>query len=242
MNLTIDIGNTRAKLSLFDKTECINTFDEGTSLAHTLEEIFKHYAIEACAVSCVGQEREHLEEMLKKQTDIVLFVDGNTPGPIENAYCGRSTLGADRWAAAVGAATLKPHTDLLIIDAGTCITYDLVSSDGRYLGGNISPGIEMRFQALHEHTARLPKLTPEGEVPLWGTDTASAIRTGVMRGVQHEIGGFISEFTDIYPQLFVFLTGGTPFCFPERLKSRIFAQPNLVSLGLNVLLQHHRKG
>ncbi|MBR6482813.1 MAG: type III pantothenate kinase, partial [Bacteroidaceae bacterium] len=93
MNLTIDIGNTRAKLSLFDKTECINTFDEGTSLAHTLEEIFKHYAIEACAVSCVGQEREHHEEMLKKQTDIVLFVDGNTPGPIENAYCGRSTLG-----------------------------------------------------------------------------------------------------------------------------------------------------
>lgn len=242
MNLTIDIGNTRAKICLFDDTACINTFDEGVSLTHTLEEIFKNHAIDACAVSCVGRERKHLEEMLKRQTDCVLFVDGNTPGPIENAYSGRNTLGADRWAAAVGAATLKPNTDLLIIDAGTCITYDLVSSNGRYLGGNISPGIEMRFQALHEHTARLPKLTSEGETPLWGTDTASAIRTGVMRGVQHEIEGFISEFTDIYAQLFIFLTGGTPFCFPERLKSRIFAQPNLVSIGLNVLLRHHHKG
>lgn len=242
MNLTIDIGNTRTKLCVFDHGKCLLATDEGTSLEHTVADICRTYLIEACAVACVGQEPEHLDAMLREHIPFVMRIDGNTPGPLQNAYCGKSTLGADRWAAAVAAATLKPRTDLLVIDAGTCITYDLVSSDGIFLGGNISPGITMRFRALNEQTAHLPQLDTDGEIPSWGTDTASAIRTGVMRGVQHEMEGFINEFIDIYPQLLIFLTGGSPFRFPERLKNRIFAQPNLVSLGLDVLLRHHREG
>lgn len=242
MNLTIDIGNTRTKICVFEHGECLLTTDAGESLENAVADICRSHPIDACAVACVGQEPEHLNHFLKTHVPFVMRVDGETPGPLQNAYSSPHTLGADRWAAAVAAASLKPYSDLLVIDAGTCITYDLISAKGVFLGGNISPGITMRFHALNEHTARLPELNAEGAPPRWGTDTASAIRAGVLRGVQHEMEGFINEFIEIYPWLLIFLTGGSSFCFPERLKSRIFAQPNLVSMGLDVLLRHHRKG
>jgi type III pantothenate kinase len=143
----------------------------------------------------------------------------------------------DRIAAAVGAYSILPQRDILIIDAGTAITYDIVTKDGEYIGGNISAGIDLRFKALNEFTAKLPLVKSDGVKPFIGNNTETAIRCGILDGVKHEIEGFINQFTAKYPHLLVFLTGGTDFDFDERVKKRIFADKFLVLRGLNRILQ-----
>ena len=135
--------------------------------------------------------------------------------------------------------TIRPSHDLLIIDAGTCITYEFVTAAGEYLGGNISPGLDMRLKALHEHTARLPLIAQEGPTPAIGCDTETAIRAGVVHGIRLEIEGYIRQYQEKYPGLFVFLTGGTCFDFDSRLKNCIFADKYLVPRGLNRILEYN---
>ena len=170
-------------------------------------------------------------------------MDHTTPLPIRNLYATPQTLGTDRLAAVIGAyeetkQLTGRYAPALVIDAGTAITYDFINARGEYLGGNISPGVEMRFKALHQFTSRLPLTEAEGPHPSIGHSTDTAIRCGVMDGVRHEIEGFIRSFSVKQSNLLIFLTGGDSIEFDERIKNRIFADKFLVAKGLNSILMH----
>ena len=162
--------------------------------------------------------------------------------PLSNAYSSPETLGMDRLAAAIGAWSLKPGHDLLVVDAGTAVTYDFVSADGVYHGGNIAPGIELRFKSLHEHTGGLPLVGTKGDILMFGRDTETAIRSGVMNGIRHELEGYLTEMTTMYPSLLVFLTGGDAEFFDIKAKNSTFAVPDLVLRGLARITEYNEKG
>ena len=166
----------------------------------------------------------------------------STPIPLRNAYSSPETLGMDRLAAAVGAWFLNPGHDMLVVDAGTAVTYDFVSADGTYRGGNIAPGIGLRLKSLHEHTGALPLVSAQGSIPQFGNDTETAIRSGVINGIRHELEGYIAEISFISPSLLVFLTGGDAEFFDIKAKSSTFAVPDLVLLGLARIAEYNEQG
>ena len=239
MNLVIDIGNTVAKLAVFENGEPV--YDEITSntALEALSQVAERFRPEKAVVSAVVELTEEARNRIDALAIPTLFVNGETPTPAKIRYRTPETLGPDRLAAAVGAMTVRPEHNLLIIDAGTCVTYEFVTADGEYLGGNISPGLDMRLKALHEHTARLPLIAQEGQTPVIGYDTETAIRAGVVHGVRLEIEGYIRQYQEKYPELFVFLTGGSCFDFDSRLKNCIFADKYLVPRGLNRILEYN---
>ena len=239
--LTIDIGNSSAKIAVFD-SELKNgmLFFEriDNSDLHLLGSIVSDFnPAHAIVCSTVGFT-EQITNAVSSVCKHAIFMDYTTPIPIHNCYKTPETLGMDRLAAVIGAYG-QTQGNTLVIDSGTAITYDLVSADGDYLGGNISPGVDMRFKALHEHTAKLPLVTEDGEKPELGSTTETAIRCGVIEGVKHEISGVISDFYVKYPKLYVFLTGGEQLNFATSIKNRIFADDYLVLKGLNMIMQYN---
>ena len=239
MNLVIDIGNTVAKLAAFDGDELKEViFDSNRTLAQ-LPEFCKRYPFErAIAVTVVDLE-EAVARSLEGLPFPVLWLDKDTPLPVQNLYETPQTLGYDRIAAVVAANACCPGRDLLVIDAGTCVTYEFVDAQGRYHGGNISPGMQMRFKALHHLTGHLPLVSAEGRMLPMGKDTETAIRAGVLKGMEYEIEGYIRRMKHKYPELLVFLTGGDDFSFDTNLKSIIFADRFLVLKGLNRILGYN---
>ncbi len=236
MNMTIDIGNTRTKVAVFDgSTFVMEEKFEDAPVGH-IKDMAERYKPACVAYCSVAAEVHGMEELLAALPCPVLRVTGETPSPVQVCYRTPATLGADRLAAVVGAVTLQPATDLLVIDAGTCITYDLVEASGRYVGGNISPGVEMRLDALHVRTARLPRVEADGDVPELGYDTATAIRAGVVRGIGYELQGCIRHWQKRYPELRIFLTGGDRYAFSEAVRQNLLTDSHLVARGLNRLL------
>ena len=179
------------------------------------------------------------EEALRHIQIPILRFSQDTPIPITNRYRTPETLGSDRLAAVIGASSLKPGKDLLIIDAGTCITYEVIDARGNYWGGNIAPGMQMRLKALHEFTARLPLVEAEGDVPGMGYSTETAIRSGVLRGMKYEIEGYIKSLRTKFPHLLVFLTGGNRINFDTNIKNIIFTDKYIVPRGLNKILDYN---
>ena len=192
-------------------------------------------------VGSVRDLTEHEERALASLKFPLLRFSPSTPIPISNRYRTPETLGSDRLAAVIGASSLKPGTDLLIIDAGTCITYEVIDARGNYWGGNIAPGMQMRLRALHEFTARLPLVEADGEVPGMGYNTETAIRSGVLRGMKYEIEGYIKSMRSKFPHLQVFLTGGDHINFDTNIKNSIFSDRYLVPRGLNKILDYNEK-
>lgn len=239
MKLIIDIGNTVAKLVAFDGDDPIEEFRTSNETLDGLENFISKHPFEKGIVATVRPIEQKVMEMLGNLPFPLLMFTPETPVPIQNRYKTPSTLGSDRLAAAVGAATLKPGKDLLIIDAGTCITYEVIDGQRNYWGGNIAPGMHMRLRALHEFTARLPLVSPKGEVPGMGYDTETAIRSGVLRGMKYEIEGYIRSMRAKYPHLLVFLTGGDEINFDTKIKSIIFADKFIVPRGLNKILDYN---
>ena len=178
----------------------------------------------------------------------ILF-DHNTPVPIVNAYDTPETLGQDRLAAAVGAVALCPDENLLIIDAGSAVTYDFVSAQGRYEGGNIAPGIKMRFVMLHRMTKKLPQVDlDENElIPLFGTNTHDAIAAGVVRGVVYEVKGYMRTLGERTEHFQTFLTGGNaPYILnnlrsPNAVEYPVRYEKHLVLIGLNTILCYNKQ-
>ena len=167
----------------------------------------------------------------------MLFPNLNTRLPFKNLYLDKETLGFDRIAAAAGAQALFPGENIIIIDAGTAITIDVVTKEGQFIGGNISPGVDMRFKALNEFTSKLPLVKIEGETGITAKTTEDAIRFGVFNGIKYEMDGYIDAFNQIYENLKVILTGGDHKYFDKKLKNSIFADSNLTLKGLNKILQ-----
>nr|WP_302831869.1 type III pantothenate kinase [uncultured Bacteroides sp.] len=239
MNLIIDIGNTVAKIAAFDG----NTMQEviyGSN--QTLEELpafCRKYTFDRAIVATVIDLGKQALVQLASLSAPLLWLDEKTPLPVENLYETPQTLGYDRMAAVVGANEQFPGKNILVIDAGTCITYEFIDAAGRYHGGNISPGMQMRFRALHRFTGRLPLVSAEGRRVPMGKDTDTAIREGVLRGIEHEISGYIMAMKHKYAEVLVFLTGGDDFSFDTNLKSIIFADRFLVLKGLNRILNYN---
>lgn len=236
MNLIIDIGNNSAKFFLFKEEQIIlHTRKSNTSFS-IIGEWNALYDIERAIVSSViGEPEELLAELSKLKAPTVWF-GSKCQLPIEVKYRTPHTLGSDRLAAAVGAWHTAPGRNMLVIDAGSAITIDFVDKMGNYHGGNIAPGVKMRLMALHEFTGKLPMVEKEGETPAMGYDTETAIRSGVLNGICHEIDGYINEFKEKYGDVFVFLTGGDEKPLKKRIKSCIFAEKFLVAKGLNRIL------
>lgn len=235
--LIVDIGNSSAKIALFDGDTLIEQLCVShEALPRTLREQAAHTPIKAAILSSVIPLGEELESTLEALPFPCLGMSAQLKMPFRIAYKTPDTLGPDRLAAVAEAWAQCPGRNLLVIDAGTAITYDVVTADGIYHGGQISPGITMRFKALHQFTGKLPLVSREGERTPIGNTTETAIREGVLQGVDREIEGYIHEYSQKYPDLLVFLTGGDAFFLDNRVKSRTFADNLLVIKGLNRIL------
>lgn len=241
MNLVLDFGNTKIKAAVFSETNEIEEFFTWDAYSErVIDEIKTKYLIENVLLCSVVAVSEEIEQHLKSNFSFYIKLDSSTKLPIKNNYSTPHTLGLDRIAAAVGANMMSPNTPLLVIDMGTAITYDFVNSSNEYEGGNIAPGVNMRLKAMNHYTNKLPLLEARKEKRLLGNDTASAMMAGVMRGIEFEIEGYISEIKKKNSNLSVFLTGGDVFFFEKTLKSSIFVVSNLLLIGLNEILRYNK--
>lgn len=240
---TLDIGNTAVKYGCFEEGVLLET-----ATGQTLEQVLaavQRLQPEHGIVSSVAEPAQPWTTALAPYLPgLLLKLDTvATPLPLQNAYASPHTLGADRLAAAVGAAWLRPGTHTLIVDAGTAIKCDLVEGGHTFRGGSIAPGLALRFRALHTFTGRLPLVAPPAElaaaIPLTGNDTESAIRSGVLNGAVAEVNGLIETYQATYPGLGVVLAGGDAAFFQPRLKALIFDIPELVLIGLHRILAYN---
>lgn len=239
MNLVIDIGNSKTKLGLFQKNKLIQVYIISSQdpayqkIKKTLYTIVQKHKIEAVLVSSVVKKA--IPPALFKSFDLKVVNWKKTP--LKTDYKTPKTLGKDRLALAVGAQHLFPKQNILVVSLGTCITYEYVSNSGTYLGGAISPGLNMRFKALHDYTGKLPLLKPHAHGLMPGKSTAESLQNGVFYGVLHDIEGQIAQFKAQYKSARIVLTGGDTIYFANELKNRIFAEPNLSLMGLNIILR-----
>lgn len=236
-NASVDFGNTRVKIGIFENQKLLDVFRIGT-LAETAE-LLKSYPVENAIVSSVTMPSIEISKELKMLKSL-LFLNSNTPLPIKNNYSTPITLGYDRIAAAVGANHRFPNQNCLIIDIGTTIKYDLVTAQNTFEGGIISPGKQMRFKALHTFTKKLPLLTSETIPDLIGNSTESCIQSGVMNGIVAEINGIIEKYVK-KQSVKVIICGGDASNFESQINYPTFAAPNLVLEGLNRILYYNVK-
>ena len=240
MKLLLDIGNTLMKVAVSNGNGPEMIYSGDLSVA-VIRRFAADYDIDGGMWCSTRGSLPELERLLSEMG--IERLTHETPVPLKNCYSVPERLGMDRLAAAVGAWSMAPHEGLpvLVVDAGTAITYDLVSAGGEFLGGNIAPGIGIRLKSLHEHTGALPLVSRDGETPLFGHDTQTAIRSGVIRGINHELEGYISALEREYGGLFIFLTGGDLDYFEIKGKSGIFAVNNLLFRGLEQIIGYNGK-
>ena len=240
MNLTIDIGNSATKTGLFDNNDLIMSNNYKVLTDALLMDLYQKYSFRNVILSSVSNSRLQINK-LNLALDNYIELNYNTPLPVENLYKTPKTLGNDRIAAVVGANNIFPDNNVLVIDSGTAITYDIITDDGEYLGGNISPGLNMRFRALNDYTSNLPLYAGRSEFPEFGNTTESAIISGVQKGVIYEIESYIEKTGKLFKNLKVLMTGGDINFFDKMSKKTIFVEPNLVLIGLNNILEYNVK-
>lgn len=231
MILAIDIGNTRIKLALFKDNKLFQKLIWDSWSVEKIEELAYNHFVKKIILSSVKPVETRILSFLKNNFDFIELTS-ETPIPISNKYQTPKTLGKDRLAAVIGAYRLFPNKNCLVIDAGTCITYDLLNNQGEYLGGNIAPGINLRMRAMHEFTAKLPLIERGEQNQIWGISTETALRNGGQYGAVYEMQGFIDVCEKEFGRMEVILTGGDADFFGKALKRKIFVRPNLVLWGL----------
>jgi len=241
MNLIIDVGNTRIKIAVFNNGKMIH--NESVTFNNFYENTIKVIKKRSCTnaiISSVGSiEKSELVKLSKKIN--LLELNFETKTPFKNKYLTPKTLGVDRIALVSAAILNYPNKNVLIIDAGTCITYDFINSDGYYLGGSISPGLNIRYKSLNHYTNKLPLLEQNQTNNIIGNSTETCIHSGINNGVIFEINGFIDEYRKKNEDLTVVLTGGDVNFLANRLKNSIFANPNFLLEGLNKILTYNLK-
>lgn len=243
LNLIIDIGNSSCKAALFDGGAMVETHKGSNSRIEILDKWCADYVIDRAIVSSVIELSDEISRQLESLPCPYVRFSTSMPLPVKLLYRTPETLGVDRLAAVIGAQAEAPGKDILVIDAGSAITYDFLDADGNYHGGNIAPGLAMRLKALHEQTGKLPLVGVEGDTPALGYNTETAIRSGVVRGIRYEIDGYVSELREKYPTVLIFLTGGDEksliYSVKNNVKSCIFADEFLVLKGLNRILTNN---
>ena len=238
MNLIIDIGNTRVKLAVYEENSCLDKliFLKEDFLKN-VKKILKEYPeVKKGIISSVDFFYKEEENELKQLVKLTV-VSTSMKLPFKNLYATPKTLGLDRVALIAAAADQYKKENVLVIDAGTCITFDFLNCKNEYLGGAISPGLTIRYEALHNLTAKLPLLKPKDSNFFIGNTTESSIHSGVINGTINEIDGVIRQYQSSYKDLTVILTGGDTNFLAKRLKSSIFANSNFLLEGLNHLLK-----
>ena len=240
MNLIVDIGNTATKIAVMDSNNQVvaRRRVEHLSSEMTAALLDEYPYIDKAIVASTGVGDECVCEVLRRKVAYFLEFAPTTDIPLKNGYKTPETLGADRLAAAVGAQVLYGERNMLIVDFGTAITYDLVT-DGVFRGGNISLGMGARFKALHDYTSSLPLCEPTDEKIEFGQTTREAVEQGVMSGIEYETEGYIAEFCKKYDDLCIIFTGGDAKNFVNRIKNTIFANCDLTLCGLNRILEYN---
>ena len=246
-NLTIDNGNTSVKVAFFIGTQIVATnrfLRRDTRLLDRFISTYKPNSAIVCSTASSAAS-QRIEQAVDNRCNRVIHLTHETPMPISLGYRTPETLGRDRIATAVGAWSiarrLDSASDVLVIDAGTAITYDLVTADGCFVGGNIAPGLALRFKSLHEHTGLLPLVEADGDTPVVGYDTLTAIRSGVLLGMLGEIKSYIDDLKLSHPNLMVFMTGGDGKLLYSRLNDEsIIFNEHLAAEGLNRILIYNQ--
>ena len=236
MNLTIDIGNTFIKILIFNDTVLVYRNVSKTLTSAHINRLLRNFPIKYSMLSSVVVLKKSFLNNLKKFPHLEKF-SPSTYIPVKNLYKTPDTLGMDRLANAIAGAFLFPRKNVLIIDAGTCIKYDFINSRNEYLGGSISPGLEMRFKAMHFFTGKLPLVKEFALNGLIGKTTREAMKTGVIIGISEEMNGFIKRYNKKYKSLKIILTGGDAYRFAGELNLSIFAAEDLVNIGLNEIIR-----
>jgi type III pantothenate kinase len=236
MNLVIDSGNSAAKVGIFDHEKLVEKMS--FTAMDQLQAFMERNDFENVIVSSVKADPDLVASWVLKAKNRFILRKG-LHLPVTNLYKTPDTLGMDRLAGVCGAVQLFPSFNNLVIDAGTCITYDFVNSAANFLGGGISPGLKMRFQAVNTFTAKLPLVSPKAGVDLIGDSTEASIQSGVVNGILAELEGIMAHYREKFPDLKVILCGGDAGFFENQLKASIFAVPDLVLIGLNSILIHN---
>lgn len=237
-DLCVDLGNSFAKTGLFRENHLEEihwrlSFDELLAYAERVRP-------RRVMLSSVSRTEDELRAVFGKNSAEIFLLTPHLPVPLTKAYDTPHTLGADRVAAAAGARALQPDAACLVIDLGTCITYDFVDERDVFQGGIISPGLRMRFRALHSFTQRLPDLQPDEAIPpLVGKNTRHAMQSGVLNGLVAELNGIVAQYREIYPDFQTLVCGGDARFFESSFQTPIFAVPELVLVGLHRILQHN---
>lgn len=241
MNLVIDIGNSLTKTAVFENgrivfRESYRSFSVSDFISTKVK-----YPIYGVILSSVAEDSktEELAVAIMPHAGHFIVLDHETELPVKNSYRTKSSLGLDRLAASVGAGLLFPGSDVLVIDAGTAITFDLTEKGYNFVGGNISPGLRSRYRALNEFTGRLPDVEATEEWPLIGRDTTEAIQAGVQNGILFETDAMIERVREKIPGVKVVLTGGDAPFFDGKLKNRIFVELDITLIGLNRILEYN---
>jgi len=240
MNLCIDIGNTRIKIAIFDNGHMTHHNAFYTQSEEEVALLIKKHKISQAISSSTRKSVSAFEKRVRQHVSLTRL-SHTTPIPIENKYHTPETLGKDRLAVVIGCTKVYPNKSCLVIDAGTCITYDVITSKGVYLGGNISPGLRMRAEAMDTMTSTLPLVTPTYNADYVGKSTVAAMENGIVYGTLLEIDSFIALINRDIGDLNVVLTGGDGPFLADHLKSKIFAHSYLVLEGLDVILNHNAK-
>lgn len=235
MNLCIDIGNTNIKVGHFQDDALVRV--DRLKNERAVYKLVKATRPEHVLVSSVNKKRKKVHQFLTRYTKVYVM-DHQTALPIQIDYNTPQTLGLDRLAAAVGAAHKFPNRTCLVIDIGTCITYDLIDQSGIYHGGGISPGIEMRLKSMHKYTSGLPLVGMDEKAPLVGTSTKSCLQSGAVQGALAEVEGIIYRYGQFYENLTIILCGGGAKFFESKINGHIFANPDLVLIGQNQILNN----
>ena len=243
MNLCIDQGNSRTKVALFREDGSIakNLMYKSFTSAD-VERLFSLYPIGDSIVSSVVNIDPAVVNVLHRLSSRFILFDHKTPLPLRNCYQTPETLGQDRIASAVGASYICPNQNLLIVDAGSAITYDFVSATEGYLGGNIAPGVKMRLTVLRQMTKKLPAVEVEKNafIPLFGKNTHEAMAAGVIRGIIFEVKGYMRALNEQGTPFVTFVTGGNAPYILGNLQTEVRHEPHLVLKGLNGILEFNK--
>jgi len=236
MILTIDVGNTNVKVAVFKQFNIIDTFVfQKNNFQNNFQIIFEKYPNHTKAILASVSMLDEMDSIWLKNHIEVVEITADSNFPFKNKYITPTTLGIDRRVLASGAVLQYPNQNVLIIDVGTCVTYDFITNKNEYLGGAISPGLRLRYQALNDYTANLPLLENNSPDNFIGNSTDESIHSGVVNGLCFEIEGFISEFSVKKEQFTIILTGGDAIFLANRLKSTIFADENFLLKSLHQL-------
>ncbi len=240
MNLVLDIGNSLLKAGIFKNNNLINYFEFNQDYYLNVKSIIHKNPITYSIASNVSESNNKLIELLSNETNLIKF-NSSLKVPFKNCYQTINTLGKDRIALVSNASKEYPKENILLIDLGSCITFDFLNNKNEYLGGSISPGLRMRYKSLNNYTANLPLIDPKEIDYFIGKNTEDSIHSGIINGIISELNSIIDKYTNQYKEIRIILTGGDSKFLFKKIKNGIFANPNFLIFGLKFLIEFNKK-